>query len=133
MMVLVLYRLPPFANFSTRKERLRDGVIALSVGALMTTLVLVATANTSESLLTPFFAEYSLTEAKGRNIVNVILVDFRGIDTLGEISVLAIAAFGVFALLKFRTPSGSSVDLSSTVETELLNSDDPSEESRDSE
>lgn len=123
MMVLVLYRLPPFANFSTRKEQMRDAVIALSVGALMTTLVLVATANPTASLLTPFFADNSLAAAKGRNIVNVILVDFRGLDTLGEITVLAIAAFGVFALLKARTPSGATVDLSSTVETQQLTDD----------
>jgi multicomponent Na+:H+ antiporter subunit A len=39
---------------------------------------------------------------KGRNVVNVILVDFRAIDTLGEITVLAIAALGVYALLKLK-------------------------------
>ncbi|MEM7348344.1 MAG: hydrogen gas-evolving membrane-bound hydrogenase subunit E, partial [Chloroflexota bacterium] len=40
------------------------------------------------------------TLAKGRNIVNVILVDFRALDTLGEITVLAVAAIGIYALLK---------------------------------
>ena len=39
--------------------------------------------------------------AKGRNIVNVILVDFRSLDTFGEIIVLAIAAFGVYAIVTF--------------------------------
>jgi multicomponent Na+:H+ antiporter subunit A len=38
--------------------------------------------------------------AKGRNIVNVILVDFRALDTMGEITVLAVAAIGVYSLLK---------------------------------
>ncbi len=119
LMVLILYRLPPFVNFSSRKQRLRDAVIALVVGALMTTLVLIATANVPQSLLTPFFAENSYTQAHGRNIVNVILVDFRGLDTLGEITVLAIAASGVLALLRFR-PSSQEVDLTSTVETETV-------------
>jgi multicomponent Na+:H+ antiporter subunit A len=49
-----------------------------------------------------YYAEHSLPEAHGRNIVNVILVDFRGLDTLGEITVLAVAAVGVYALLKLR-------------------------------
>ena len=40
--------------------------------------------------------------AYGRNVVNVILVDFRGLDTLGEITVLSVAAAGVWALLKLR-------------------------------
>jgi multicomponent Na+:H+ antiporter subunit A len=41
-------------------------------------------------------------QGQGRNVVNVILVDFRALDTLGEITVLAIAAVGVYALLKMR-------------------------------
>lgn len=66
--------------------------------------VLAATAvgRPFRSLLTPYFAESSVPLAKGRNIVNVILVDFRGIDTLGEITVLAVAAIGAYALLKLR-------------------------------
>ena len=39
---------------------------------------------------------------KGRNVVNVILVDFRALDTLGEITVVAVAAFGVAALIGWR-------------------------------
>jgi multicomponent Na+:H+ antiporter subunit A len=46
----------------------------------------------------------SLPLGHGRNVVNVILVDFRALDTLGEITVLAIAALGVFAMLKLRPP-----------------------------
>jgi len=46
--------------------------------------------------------ENSLVAAQGRNVVNVILVDFRALDTLGEITVLAIAALGVFAMLRLR-------------------------------
>jgi multicomponent Na+:H+ antiporter subunit A len=44
----------------------------------------------------------SLELANGRNVVNVILVDFRALDTLGEISVLGIAALGVWAMLRLR-------------------------------
>jgi multicomponent Na+:H+ antiporter subunit A len=46
--------------------------------------------------------EWSVREAHGRNVVNVILVDFRGLDTLGEITVLAVAGMGVYGLLKLR-------------------------------
>jgi multicomponent Na+:H+ antiporter subunit A len=46
--------------------------------------------------------EESYKEAGGKNIVNVILVDFRGFDTLFEITVLGIAAFGIFAIVKLR-------------------------------
>ena len=53
-------------------------------------------------LLTDFFERHSAVAAHGHNIVNVILVDFRGLDTLGEITVLAVAAIGVFSLLKLR-------------------------------
>ena len=44
--------------------------------------------------------EQSLTAAHGRNTVNVILVDFRALDTLGEITVLAAAGLGVYALMR---------------------------------
>ncbi len=100
--VLVLYKLPRFASFSRAGARLRDALVALTAGGLMTLLVLAVTAAPLRSRLTPFFAENSVAAANGRNIVNVILVDFRGMDTLGEITVLAVAAIGVYALLKLR-------------------------------
>jgi multicomponent Na+:H+ antiporter subunit A len=82
---------------------MRDAVPALAAGGLMTALVLMATALTRNSHLTPYFLQNSLSLAKGRNIVNVILVDFRGLDTLGEITVLSVAAIGVYSLLKLRS------------------------------
>jgi len=103
LFVFVLYRLPHFARYTSKTTRLRDALVALSGGAMMTLLVLVVNATPFLSRLTPYFAENSYPLAKGRNIVNVILVDFRGIDTLGEITVLAVAAIGVFALMKLRT------------------------------
>jgi len=105
LFVLVLYRLPRFATFTGRVERLRDMVVAGAAGALMTTIILIANQRTPESQVAAYFAEASLLLAKGRNVVNVILVDFRGLDTFGEITVLAIAAVGVYALLKLRLES----------------------------
>ncbi len=102
LLVLVIYHLPRFATITKKPARVRDVIIAIGFGALMTTLVLVAASIDFEPEISNFYAERSLTGAHGRNIVNVILVDFRALDTLGEITVLAVAAIGVFALLKLR-------------------------------
>jgi multicomponent Na+:H+ antiporter subunit A len=102
LLVLVLYRLPEFISVSSAAARARDLVVALSMGALMTLLTLLAVEHPTESHLTRYFAETSYPLGFGRNIVNVILVDFRGLDTLGETTVLAIAALGVYALLRLR-------------------------------
>jgi multicomponent Na+:H+ antiporter subunit A len=102
LMVLVLYHLPRFSRFSSTAQRTFDAVIALSAGALMTTLVLIA-ANVQEfPPISDYFSEHAVDLAHGRNIVNVILVDFRALDTLGEITVLSLAGIGVYALLKLR-------------------------------
>lgn len=106
LFVLVLYKLPKYLKFSKPVSKTRDAIISLSVGLFMTTIVLLVTAGEMQSELKNYFAETSLPEGKGRNIVNVILVDFRAIDTLGEITVLAVAAIGVYALLKLRLKEG---------------------------
>jgi len=100
LLVLVLYRLPRFVRYSGAPERLRDGVVASMAGGIITLLVLVAMTNPAPSRLSSYFAENTYLLAKGRNIVNVILVDFRALDTMGEITVLGVAAIGVYSLLK---------------------------------
>ena len=105
LFVLVLHRLPPLRALSPRRERVRDGVVAAAGGAFVTALVLAATAAPHPTPLRDYFASASLALANGRNVVNVILVDFRGFDTLGEITVLAVAAMGVVALLRLRAPA----------------------------
>jgi multicomponent Na+:H+ antiporter subunit A len=102
LFMLVLYRLPHFTMLTSRAAQVRDAAVALTIGGMMTALVLTVAALPSQFVLKNYFIENSLTVAKGRNVVNVILVDFRGLDTLGEITVLAIAAVGVYALLKLR-------------------------------
>lgn len=54
------------------------------------------------SSISDYFLQNSKPGGGGTNVVNVILVDFRGFDTLGEITVLAIAALGIFAMLRNR-------------------------------
>ncbi|HYN05275.1 MAG TPA: putative monovalent cation/H+ antiporter subunit A [Vicinamibacteria bacterium] len=102
LFVLVLRRLPRLRVLSPRSERIRDGVVAGAGGIFMTVLVLAATAAPHPTPLRDYFGAASLALANGRNVVNVILVDFRGFDTLGEITVLAVAALGVVALLRLR-------------------------------
>lgn len=98
--VMVIYYLPHFAILSTPKSRLRDIIIAIGIGTMIAMVVLKARFINIEEPISRYYAENSFTEGLGRNIVNVILVDFRALDTLGEIAVLALAAAGVFALLR---------------------------------
>ena len=58
-----------------------------------------------------FFLEHAYTEGGGTNVVNVILVDFRGFDTLGEITVLGVVALTVYALLRRFRPAPESIDV----------------------
>jgi len=106
LFVLVFYHLPETRVVSGGTARWRDAALAASAGALMTALVFVGTPE-NHPPISAYFAEHSVSEAHGRNVVNVILVDFRGLDTLGEITVLATAAVGVYALLKLRRKGGS--------------------------
>ena len=102
LLVLVLYHLPRLKAITGKPARARDLIVSLLFGGLMTTIVFVTANVEFDSRVSDFYAAHSLPDAHGRNIVNVILVDFRGLDTLGEITVLAVAAIGVFALLKLR-------------------------------
>jgi multicomponent Na+:H+ antiporter subunit A len=102
LLVLVVYKVPAFANLSNRKARYTDIFLSASVGLAITLLMLLVLAAPAESKISTFFLENSYIKAHGRNVVNVILVDFRGLDTMGEITVLSIAAIGVYTLLKFR-------------------------------
>lgn len=106
LFVLVMYRLPKYLAFSSTVRRIRDFTIAGLGGFLMSIMTLFILSGSMRSELKAFFAENSLPLGKGQNIVNVILVDFRALDTMGEITVLAIAALGVFALMNLRKAKG---------------------------
>lgn len=102
LFVMVIYYLPDFAVLSSKASRIRDGVISLVVGVFVTLIVLKANFINIEVPVSDFFSANALTKAHGRNIVNVILVDFRALDTLGEITVLTLAAAGVYSLFRFQ-------------------------------
>jgi multicomponent Na+:H+ antiporter subunit A len=105
LFVLVLYRLPKYLNLSDYKMRIKDGIISIAFGTIITILILEVMAEQVGRDVSEYYAHNAYLLAHGKNVVNVILVDFRGVDTLIEISVLAIAAIGVFGLLKLRLKS----------------------------
>lgn len=85
------------------------GILVSSlVGVALTLATAIASLSTQESRLRQYFAETSWLEAHGRNVVNVILVDYRALDTMGEITVLGVAALGVFLLLSPKSKGRSS-------------------------
>ncbi|MGO1752597.1 MAG: putative monovalent cation/H+ antiporter subunit A [Psychroflexus sp.] len=102
LFVLVLYKLPKYLKMTKRKSRMKHGALAVLFGSLMTLLILSVLQEPKNTEISEFYADNAYKLAHGKNIVNVILVDFRGADTLIEISVLIVAALGVFGLLKLR-------------------------------
>ena len=102
VVTLVLLRLP---RLNARQAlltagKLWNGLLAVTIGALMTGLILAVNQTELNRSLTDFFEINSYIAAHGRNIVNVILVDFRSLDTLGEITVVALAGLAGYALIQ---------------------------------
>lgn len=103
LFLLAFQRLPQMnTHGETKQNKIVNGIIAAGVGI---TITLVALASHSTKLI-PSISQYYKdtvdTLAGGGNIVNVILVDYRGFDTLFEIAVLSIAAIGVFTMIRLR-------------------------------
>lgn len=107
LLVLVLYQLPKAKTLSSNPSRLRDALISLAFGVAVTLLVLKSLHIPHTTKLSDFFVQNSPL-AQGNNVVNVILVDFRALDTLGEITVLGLSAVGVWAVLSFARRRNSS-------------------------
>ncbi len=84
------------------KKRWLDALVALGMGGTVTLILLMVTTGPIDRSLTDFFEASSYPDAYGQNIVNVILVDFRALDTFGEIAVVLVAAIGIFALLRSK-------------------------------
>ncbi|MBU1176317.1 MAG: putative monovalent cation/H+ antiporter subunit A [Alphaproteobacteria bacterium] len=83
-------------------EVFRDGGLALICGVAVSALLLVVLQTPLDMRLSELFAATSVPIAHGHNVVNVILVDYRGLDTLGEISVVMTAGIAIFALIRMR-------------------------------
>ena len=101
---MVLFRLPPIDTVPkrTRTRNLFNAVLSLGIGLLVTTILMGVLTMPLDRSITDFFEDYSYISAHGRNIVNVILVDFRSLDTLGEICVVVLAAWAGVALMRSK-------------------------------
>lgn len=82
--------------------RLFDGTLAIACGLGFALMLVASTSGPFDASLSAFFAEYSKIIAHGANVVNVIIVDFRGVDTLGEIGVVMITGLSILALIRIR-------------------------------
>jgi len=109
LFMFVVYRLPRFRTLTSPGRRLFDAVFSIIAGLFIAALVIKSQQLQFAHPISDQLAEWSYLMAKGKNVVNVILVDFRALDTLGEVLVLIIAALGVVALVKtVRTGSDES-------------------------
>jgi multicomponent Na+:H+ antiporter subunit A len=86
-------------GYGTSAERRRDIVVAVSFGTIAALVLLAVVAAPFDSRLSEYYEASSVAQAHGHNEVNVIIVDFRGLDTLGEITVLTLAAIAASALI----------------------------------
>ena len=103
-------RISPSSAIGTiRWHRVRDFAIALLAGVGLAALALASMQRPAPDSISRYFVENAYTKGGGTNVVNVILVDFRGFDTLGEITVLAVVALTVYALLRRFRPAPESI------------------------
>ncbi|WP_306118155.1 MULTISPECIES: putative monovalent cation/H+ antiporter subunit A [unclassified Roseitalea] len=105
-LAMIRLRLSP-QDHRSAGQTLFDGTIALACASALTMITLQVLETEFDRTLTDFFNQYSYTIAQGRNVVNVILVDFRGVDTFGEIGVVMIAGLAILALLRVVSRRGA--------------------------
>jgi len=103
-LVMTRLRLSP-ADRRPFGRMLFDGGLALACGLGFALLLMRATEAPFNDALTLFFNAYSKSIAHGANVVNVIIVDFRGTDTLGEIAVVTVTGLAILALIRIRAGS----------------------------
>jgi len=93
------------------RRRIRDGVLAVAIGIGMASITYLVLTHSGSAHISNFFLNAALPEGGGTNVVNVILVDFRGFDTFGEITVLGVVALTIYALLRRFRPDPASIEL----------------------
>jgi multicomponent K+:H+ antiporter subunit A len=98
------------AGILDRLRRFRDLATALVAGTGMAAISYAVMTRTPPDTIADFFVDNAYVEGGGRNVVNVILVDFRGFDTLGEITVLGLVALTVFSLLRRFRPAPDNIE-----------------------
>lgn len=101
---------PGSDTMHARLRRYRDLLIAIACGAGVTVIAYAVMTRTPPATIADYFLKNAYIQGGGRNVVNVILVDFRGFDTFGEIAVLGIVALTVFALLRRFRPAPDNIE-----------------------
>ncbi|MDT0878470.1 Na+/H+ antiporter subunit A [Staphylococcus pseudintermedius] len=103
LFLLCFYHLPNMSRYNESvRYRVVNMIISIGVGAVVIVLGLIAYGNRHFESISEFYKVHVYDLAEGKNMVNVILVDFRGTDTLFESSVLGIAGMGIYTLIKLR-------------------------------
>lgn len=100
LMMLALYFLPQVSPSESSRLRISRDILLACAGGLGIGLLTWAVLTRPYDTIADYYLANSVSGGGGTNVVNVILVDFRGFDTLGEITVLAIAAVGIYAMLR---------------------------------
>ena len=106
LVAMTLHRLPLADEVRAPRVRVGHALLAAAVGIAVTLAMLLVLQQPFDSPTQSYFERAAVPEAFGRNIVNVILVDFRALDTFGEVVVVLIAAVGAAALLLPRGKRG---------------------------
>ncbi len=101
---------PGSGTMQARLRRYLDLSIAIACGAGVTVIAYAVMTRTPPATIADYFLKNAYVQGGGRNVVNVILVDFRGFDTFGEIAVLGIVALTVFALLRRFRPAPDNIE-----------------------
>ncbi|AQQ52721.1 Na+/H+ antiporter subunit A [Planococcus lenghuensis] len=103
LFLLAFYHLPQLSRHEERMPfRIGNALIAAGVGVTMALVAFSAHSQKSIESISEYYKETVYSEAAGGNIVNVILVDYRGFDTLFEITVLGIAAIAIISMIRLR-------------------------------
>lgn len=101
-LVLILRRLPPKFHSVSRTRQFATGAIALSAGAVATAVTLAFTGRRDISAVGQYFLDEAKNDTGGTNVVNTILVDYRALDTFGELTVIAVAGIVLIGILRSR-------------------------------
>ncbi|QEE12972.1 monovalent cation/H+ antiporter subunit A [Bartonella krasnovii] len=101
---------PTSVHFGVRLRRARDFILAIIGGAGVAWLSFAMMTRPQGTTVSNFFLKNAYSGAGGRNVVNVLLVDFRGFDTMGEVVVLVGVSLTVFALLRRFRPAPESIE-----------------------
>ena len=124
-LVLILRRLPSVFHAVGRTRQTLTAAVAIGVGLVATAVTLVFTGRREMSLVGQYFLDEAVEDTGGTNVVNTILVDYRALDTFGELTVIAVAGIVLIGILRsrrmlpMRTP-----DLSTWAQTALARTTD---------